>query len=1518
MTMNKLPPAPQRALMRKCMPLLLAACFSAAQATPTLPQVVSGQASFAQQGNVFSITNTPNTIINWQSFSVNAGEVTRFIQQSADSAVLNRILGQDPSQILGALQSNGHVFLINPNGIMFGRDARVDVKGLTASTLALSNNDFLAGKKNFHGGPGAGSIANQGKISTASGGQVFLIAPNVDNSGIITSPQGQVVLAAGHSVQLVDSGNPDLHVVVSAPVDQSINLGQIIAEGGRVGIYGALVKQRGVVSANSAQIGANGKIVFKASGDAFLEAGSVTSATGAGDGGEVSVQGTRVALTGDARIDASGVSGGGTVLVGGGYQGKNPAIMNAQQALLGGNASIKADATDAGKGGTVVVWADGSARALGSISAQGEGGLVETSGKAFLDVNGVRVKSGGRNGVNGTWLLDPTNIEIIAGAGTASNLTEVDQFADPELTPTTINVSLINSAASGTDIVLQANNDITFSTPVTATLGSGSLTALAGGNINVYNSVSTGGGNLVLKANNAGGVPTGSGTVTLDDSTINTGGGTLLIEGATVWTNDVISTVGGSLTINATTLANLDGGLNSAGGVLAVTAPSISLGGSTTFDSGTGAMSFHASSGSFVSGISTALKSDADILIRANAVSMDGTGTIAPSTTVKPSLTFRTANQSTAMLLQTGGGGGLVLDPVVLKTYNVDKITIGSATETGALTVTDIFAPAVMNQLKLTTQGNIAINNDITLLGSGSNLHVQVEGSNASGSITVATGAPLTADSITLGANNIIIADAITGSSAFGSVYLAPHMAGATIGIGSGAADAANVLGLSTSELNMIDAHQVEIGGQAGQTGGVAIVNAGADLSGYSSTGKLVIKSGAGALTLHGTLTSAGALELYGQDLQTASGKKAIAPSIILEASYAIGAPTAAFNTETSTLSASNSNAGGSQPINISNVGASPISLNLQSAIQDGAGNQGNITVLNYGAMSLAETDPRLDGDGGVRTGGNGTITLKTQSPLTLLGDIDSVNGAITLEAGNGGALTIGANSAISAGAGNISIVAGSVVNNGSVASSSGSIAVTAVTVSGGGSFAAPVVTGVAGTPVTPPEPEPPTVSECLTRPTAAGCGQVMEEALDACIVNPSGPDCAAVLPTVPVCVSAPTTLGCAVVLPTLDVCVAAPTTPGCSVVLPSVDACVSAPTSPGCSVVLPSLPACVANPASPGCTVVLPPLASCVTTPTLPGCSVVLPSISVCVATPSATGCSVVLPSLQSCIVTPTAAGCSVVLPTLATCIATPTAAGCSAVLPTLSACIVNPTAPGCATVLPTLNACITTPTLAGCTVVLPTLSACVLNPSAPGCAVVLPTLSQCITTPSASGCSVVLPTLAQCVSNPTAMGCNAVLPTLSQCVAAPSSAGCSVVLPTLAQCTTSPTLQGCSVVLPPVSACVANPTAPGCVVVVPPTQPEPNSPIARETNTTIQLINSTTVMNSGAFAPPKSYVTGGSAGTGSTGASSDTSPTGSGGGTGGNSEPDKAGAKTDEKKDASSDKIGVKDEVRKKTYCN
>jgi filamentous hemagglutinin family protein len=579
-------------LRRKALVILVAACYSSAHAAPVSPTVVAGQASFNQQGKTYTITNTPNAIINWQGFSIAAGELTRFVQQSADSKVLNRITGQDPSVILGSLQSNGKVFLINPNGVLFGAGSRVDVNGLVASSLNISNADFLAGKNNFNGAANAGKVSNQGTITTPSGGQIFLIAPAVENSGIISSPNGEVVLAAGHSVQLFDSADPNVQVVVSSPSDQALNLGQVVAQGGRVGVYGALVNQRGVINANSAVRGANGKIVLKASGTMLAEAGSQTTATGSNlnTGGDILLLGEKVGLSGNAVVDASGTAGGGTVLVGGDYQGKNPAVVNAQQAYVGKEAVIRADAIDSGNGGKVVVWSDAATQVFGAISARGgaaggNGGMVETSGH-YLDMQGT-VDTRAPRGANGSLLLDPSDVYIALDASTARDagmeigatlplsggiflettavkdsllLTSVLQTA---LLTSDVTVSTANSSGTGTGVIsvlspllwvtsrnlsLQADSDIQIKSSITGINGALNLTA-GGAIVQTTSPIDA----MAVSSLNA----IAAGSITLDNNANTIGGSAAL------------ASSGGSATLTA---VNVNLGASSAAGAMTVTA----------------------------------------------------------------------------------------------------------------------------------------------------------------------------------------------------------------------------------------------------------------------------------------------------------------------------------------------------------------------------------------------------------------------------------------------------------------------------------------------------------------------------------------------------------------------------------------------------------------------------------------------------------------------------------------------------------------------------------------------------------------------------------------------------------------------------------------------------------------------------------------------------------------------------------------------------------------------------------
>lgn len=417
----------------------VASCFAAgvALANPTGPVVVSGQASFNQQGSALSVTNSANAIIHWQGFSIGPAEITRFIQPSASSAVLNRVVGGVPSDILGALQSNGRVFLINPSGIVFGAGAQIDVAGLVASTLNITNEDFLSGRLRFAETPGAGSVVNQGAIRTAPRGNVYLVAPNVETSGVITSPQGEIILAAGQSVELVDVGTPDLRVQITAPANEAVNLGSVVAQSGRIGIYAGLIQQKGVVNADTVVVGENGRIRFQAK-DITLAPGSVTTASGAPGG---------VHDGGDVRIVADGT-------------------LDLQR-----GAEVHAD------GGV-----DG-----------GNGGFLELSGRERIALNGVytvRRQAEGYHG--GELLIDPQNIRIVTGGGDLPPGTSAEALLS--IDPNNIN------QAGAISVTLDATNDITVDSTITAAnlrggsggSGSGSgafLQLTAGRNVDINSSI---------------------------------------------------------------------------------------------------------------------------------------------------------------------------------------------------------------------------------------------------------------------------------------------------------------------------------------------------------------------------------------------------------------------------------------------------------------------------------------------------------------------------------------------------------------------------------------------------------------------------------------------------------------------------------------------------------------------------------------------------------------------------------------------------------------------------------------------------------------------------------------------------------------------------------------------------------------------------------------------------------------------------------------------------------------------
>ncbi|MFN7506721.1 MAG: filamentous hemagglutinin N-terminal domain-containing protein, partial [Limnobacter sp.] len=397
------------------------AIASSAYANPTGMSVVAGQATAQTIGNLMQITNTPGAILNWQQFNIDVGQTTQFIQQNAASQVFNRVTGGDVSQILGTLQSNGQVFLINPAGVFFGQGAVIDTAGFLASTLAASDTDLLNGHLRFNDSTGtAGNIVNQGSLTTHSGGSIVLLAPSIENSGIIHA-DGEVLLAAGHSVTIVDMKHPTIGLTVAAKEgDKAVNLGQIVSK--NASLFSHLVKNSGVVEATGAQVGQGGVIRFIAQGDALVS-GKVLAESTQGKGGEIDITGERVAVLSGARISADGAAGGGTVHVGGGWKGQDASISNAQQTVVQANTQISANATVNGNGGEVVVWADGHTTVNSEVQAKGgalggNGGRVETSGKQTLALN-VAANTSAPKGEAGQWLIDPANLTIVANVNDA-------------------------------------------------------------------------------------------------------------------------------------------------------------------------------------------------------------------------------------------------------------------------------------------------------------------------------------------------------------------------------------------------------------------------------------------------------------------------------------------------------------------------------------------------------------------------------------------------------------------------------------------------------------------------------------------------------------------------------------------------------------------------------------------------------------------------------------------------------------------------------------------------------------------------------------------------------------------------------------------------------------------------------------------------------------------------------------------------------------------------------------------
>lgn len=506
---------------------LMMACGATIYALPAGGIVTTGSASINNGAGSTTITQTTqNAAINWQSFNIGQTEAVRFVQPNSNSVALNRVLGSDPSSILGSLTANGKVFLVNPNGILFGKGAQVNVGGLVASTLNIADSDFMAGNYKFSGA-GGGSILNQGYIN-ADGGYVALLGASVSNEGVISAKLGTVALAAGNAITLDLAGDGLLNLTMNEGAVNALvqNGGLIQADGGQVlltaqaagSLLQSVVNNTGVIRAQTIE-NHNGTIRLLAdmqSGTVNISGTLDASGTGAGQtGGNVTATGQHVGLFG-GHINASGDDGGGTVFVGGGFQGNNPNVQNASATYMSTDSTITADAITHGGGGTVVLWSNDSTRAYGNITARGgaqagDGGMIETSAH-WLDVAGIKVNAGASNGKRGMWLLDPADVTIDLLGDSGSTNTGGVFSPNPGANSSNISVSELVTALTATDVTITTANtgtsgsglgDINVNTPitwngVTGTNAATTLTLVASRNVNINQTITANHGNLVV------------------------------------------------------------------------------------------------------------------------------------------------------------------------------------------------------------------------------------------------------------------------------------------------------------------------------------------------------------------------------------------------------------------------------------------------------------------------------------------------------------------------------------------------------------------------------------------------------------------------------------------------------------------------------------------------------------------------------------------------------------------------------------------------------------------------------------------------------------------------------------------------------------------------------------------------------------------------------------------------------------------------------------------------------------
>ena len=519
---------------------LMTSVSSIALAEPTGGNVVGGSATIVDTPDELQIHQTSDrTLIEWSSFDIEAGETTRFYQPGSDSIALNRVVNSNQlTSINGNLIANGRVVVINPNGVLIGAEGNIDTAAFIATAADMDDDAFMnsAGVLDFdRAGNVDAVVENRGSITVDEAGLAALVAPTVRNSGIVQGNMAKVQLAAADTFAVDFYGDGLIQFAVDTPVEGETrklsveNSGSIIADGGQVLMTAAA---------------ASNVVESVINSDGYIQAASLESRNGkivlTGAGADITVSGTM-------DVSGQGDADGGTINIGGDYQGKG-ALAKADTVEVMETAKLYADGGDNGDGGQIIVWSEEQTASHGEYYARGgsesgDGGLIETSSKKLLNVNGTVANTLAANGEVGDWLLDPDNINV-----TTSGAAHDDPL--PATGTSNIDVASINNALS--NVILAANLGVTFGTDVNIAASGVGLSVTAG-----------------VAGSDINGLEAGTGTISFTNQFIRTEGGdvsfhsgnSITQNNATIFTNGGdITMVSGDIGINNNAALGTEGG----------------------------------------------------------------------------------------------------------------------------------------------------------------------------------------------------------------------------------------------------------------------------------------------------------------------------------------------------------------------------------------------------------------------------------------------------------------------------------------------------------------------------------------------------------------------------------------------------------------------------------------------------------------------------------------------------------------------------------------------------------------------------------------------------------------------------------------------------------------------------------------------------------------------------------------------------------------------------------------------